>query len=263
VPRLADTGQARPPITRDITLRTLAERNRIWGKLRRAVRAFALSVLMVFCPALCFAQSQLPDPPESKTDNQINVNWFYGAYVPREVPLRPLEADERFKLYLRQTYTTLGIYLKTTLFTLGDQAHDRYPEWGDGFDGFAKRFGTRQAEFAVQNSVIALGDGLLGWEPRYDRCQCKGFWPRTRHAIVRGFVTYDRTEENLRPQLFTYLGAFTGAVTATAWEPGHNPWQVKGYQAAIGQVPIGVGINWIGEFAPEIARVFHKHKEID
>ena len=55
-----------------------------------------------------------------------------------------------------------------------------------------------------------------------------------------------------------YLGAFTGSVTATAW--GHPEWQVKGYQSVITQIPVGMGINWIGEFAPEIARVVHKDK---
>jgi hypothetical protein len=204
------------------------------------------------------AQSVLPDSPEPKKDNQINVNWFYGSYVPKDVPLESLNGDQRFKLYIKQTYTTWGIYIKTTLFALRDQAHNTYPEWGDGFGGFAKRLGTRQAEFVIQNSVTSLGNGLLGWETRYDRCRCSGFWRRTRHAMARNFVTYDSTEKSLRPQLFPYVGAFTGAVTATSWEPGHPQWQVKGYQAVITQVPVGMGINWIGEFAPEIARVLHR-----
>jgi len=231
-----------------------------WGHLRIRLRPLVAFLLMVLCPALCAAQEELPSKPEPKKANQINVNWLYGPYVPKEVPLKSLSRDERFRLYLRQTYTTWGIYLKTTAFALGDQAHNRYPEWGDGFGGFGKRLGTRQAEFIIQNSVISLGDGLLGWEPRYDRCHCTGFWRRTGHTFVRDFVTYDRTEKNLRPQLFTYLGAFAGAVTATAWEPGHNDWQVRGYQAVITQIPVGLAINWIGEFAPEIARAFHKHK---
>jgi len=102
---------------------------------------------------------------------------------------------------------------------------------------------------------------LLGWEPRYDRCRCGGFWPRTGHAIVRNFVTYDRTEKSLRPQLLPYLGAFTGSVTGTAWQPGNHNWEVKGYQAVITQVPVGMAINWIGEFAPEITRVVRRHKK--
>jgi hypothetical protein len=231
------------------------------GYLRIGARALGVILMIILCAALSPAQNQLPKSPEPTRDNQIDVNWLYGSYVPKEVPLKSLKSDARFKLYIRQTYTDWGIYLKSTLFTLSDQAQNRYPEWGDGFAGFAKRFGTRQAEFILQNSVISLGDGVVGWEPRYDRCRCKGFWPRTRHALVRNFVTYDRTEKNLRPQLFPYLGAFTGSVVATNWQPGNPHWEVKGYQAVITQIPIGMGINWIAEFAPEIMRVFHRQKD--
>ena len=60
------------------------------------------------------------------------MNWQYGSYVPKEVSIEPLNADLRFKLYLRSTYTAPGIYIKTILFALKDQAHNTYPEWGDG-----------------------------------------------------------------------------------------------------------------------------------
>ena len=174
----------------------------------------ALGSLIVCCQWCC-AQNQ----GESKKEGQINVNWLYGSYVPKDVPLESLSTDRRFQLYLRQTYTTWGIYIKTTLFAVRDQSHNTYPEWGQSFSGFAKRWGTRQGQFIVQNSVSSFGNGLLGWEPRYDRCRCSGLWPRTRHAIVRNFVTYDRTEKSLRPQLFPYVGAFAGAVISTTWQP--------------------------------------------
>jgi hypothetical protein len=64
----------------------------------------------------------------------------------------------------------------------------------------------------------------------------------------------------MRPQLFPFLGAFVGSVTTTAWEPGNSEWQVKGTQAVIAQIPIGMGINFIGEFAPEITRVIKRNK---
>jgi len=37
-------------------------------------------------------------------------------------------------------------------------------------------------------------------------------------------------------------------------------WDVKGYQAAITQVPFGMVLNWVAEFAPDMARAFRKHK---
>jgi len=104
--------------------------------------------------------------PTKKPGSQINVNWFYGSYVPKDVPLEPLSGDQRLQLYFRQTYTTWGIYIKTMLFTVHDQVHDTNPEWGDGAGGFVKRLGTRQVQFIVQNSVTSLSDGIVGWEPR-------------------------------------------------------------------------------------------------
>ncbi len=132
---------------------------------------------------------------QSSSNKQINVNWIYGAYVPKDVALEPLTNEGRWKLYLRQTYTTPGIYVKTILFTTRDQIQNSPSEWGDGIEGYAKRVGSRQAQFVIQNSLSAAGNAVVGWEPRYDRCRCDGLWPRTRHAIVRNFVTYDRTEK--------------------------------------------------------------------
>jgi len=133
-------------------------------------------------------------------NKQINVNWLYGSYVPKDVALTPLSPRARFTLYVRQTYTTPGIYIKTTLFALHDQVTTRQPEWGSSFAGFSKRLADRQAQFIIQNSIISVGDGLLGWEPRYDRCRCNGFWPRTKHAIIRNFITYDGNGKSLRPK---------------------------------------------------------------
>jgi hypothetical protein len=219
-------------------------------------------MVLVILVTGCLAQGIIcPTPSRSQTaGNQLDVNWLYGSYIPKNVPRQPLNGSQRASLYVRQTYTTPGIYVKTTLFTLHDQIKNNYPQWGDGFGGFAKRLGNRQVQFVIQNSVTSLGDGVLGWEPRYDRCSCEGFWPRTRHAVARNFVTYGRTEKSLRPQVMPYIGAFGASALATKWEPGNSEWMAKGYQGAITQVFVGAGINWIGEFAPEIGRVLKRKK---
>jgi hypothetical protein len=254
--------QARHAITGVIHIGRNRPAGRVYDSLSAVGRFLRTTVIV-----LTLSQSMMfaDEPPQvsvaSSENRQINVNWLYGSYVPKDVPLESMSGKTRFNLYIRQTYTTWGIYVKTFFFATQDQAHGTFPEWGNGFEGYMKRFGSRQAQFIVQNSTISLGDGLLGWEPRYDRCRCNGFWPRTGHALARNFVTYARTEKSLRPQLLPYIGAFAGSVTATAWEPGNPNWQIKGYQAVVTQVPVGMGIYWIGEFAPEIFRVFKKHKK--
>jgi hypothetical protein len=220
-----------------------------------------VALVLIVLAVTGVAQQQTTNQSTGSTTNkQINVNWLYGSYVPKDAELRPLTGGERLKLYVRQTYLTPGIYIKTTLFALRDHVADSNPEWGDDFGGFAKRLGNRQVQFIIQNSLTSLGDGVLGWEPRYDRCRCDHFWPRTRHAILRNLVTYDRTEQSLRPQLMPYVSAFSASAIATTWQPGNPSWEIKGYQAVITQFFVGAGINWIGEFAPEITRVLRRKK---
>ena len=95
----------------------------------------------------------------------------------------------------------------------------------------------------TQNALAGLGNGLLGYEPRYNRCRWTGFWPRARHALIRNFVTYDRAEQHLRPQLGMYAGAFGAGVIAGTWVPDNPSLIAKGYQGVTTQVVFGMCAN--------------------
>jgi hypothetical protein len=191
---------------------------------------------------------------------ELQVNWLYGAYLPRGAPRESLTSKQRQKLYLRQTFTTPGIYFKTVMFSAGDQLNESPPDWGGGIGGYARRVASRQAQFVLQNSFVAWGNWKLGYEPRYDRCRCSGFWPRTGHAIVRNFITYDRTERWYRPQIALYAGAFTSGVVAGTWKPKDRNLFAEGYRAAFTQAGFGIAANWLGEFAPDILRIVLRRK---
>lgn len=202
--------------------------------------------------------AQFPENPLPQTqseDNAINVNWLYGAYVPRGVKLEPLTNHQRGQLYLRQTYLTWGIYLKTAMFAVGDQATNSPEEWGDGLGGYGKRIASRYGQFAIQNTFTSTGNLLLGYEPRYERCDCSGAWSRLKHALVRNFVTYNRTEKSRRPQIAMYAGAMGAGMVASTWRPEHSKVWVEGYQSAITQAAFGSFSNVLGEFAPDIGRL--------
>jgi hypothetical protein len=206
------------------------------------------------------AGSSKSSSPPTQSQEELKVNWLYGAYVDKDVPLHPLSNHQRFQLFLRQSFLTPGVYVKTAFFSLSDQARGNPEEWGDGFGGYAKRTGSRYGQFVAQNALSGAGNALLGYEPRYDRCRCTGFWPRTRHAVVRNFVTYNRTEKELRPQLGMYAGAFGGGVISATWQPDNPSLLTRGYQGIVTQAIFGVGANWLGEFAPDIKRVLKGKK---
>ena len=176
----------------------------------------------------------------------------------------PLTGDQRFKLYLRQTYTTPGIYVKTVLFSIHDQAKETEPAWGDGISGYGKRLGSLHAGNIIQNSLTSLGNAAVGFEPRYDRCRCEGTWPRIRHAVVRNFITYGGTDDKeIRPQIMSYAAAFGAGVTVASWEPDNPSVLTRGYQSMVTQAWVGVVVDALAEFAPDIKRMLRKNKAHD
>ncbi len=227
-------------------------------------RSCAIAFVLLPLVTACCAQetTQTSRTPESAPVNtQLPVNWLYGAYIPKDAPLVALNGRQRFKLYIRQTYTTPGIYIKTGFFAVHDQVTNSPSAWGDGFSGFAERLGSNHAVNIIQNSFTSLGQGVVGWEPRYDRCRCTGGWLRFRHAFIRNFITYDRTEQSMRPNIMPFAAAFGAGAIGSTWNPNNPAVVVKGYQSAITQAWVGVVVNSIGEFAPDIKRRFRRKKD--
>jgi len=143
------------------------------------------------------------------------------------------------------------------MFSAGlDQARGEPYQWGGGMPGYGRRYAARYGEFVVQNSFVAAGNAVLGYEPRYDFCRCRGFWPRTEHAISRNFVAYNRTERELRPQIPTYAGAFGAGMLYSSWLPErHNVWKGGAY-SVLSQAGIGSAYNVVSEFSLDILHKF-------
>jgi hypothetical protein len=227
-------------------------------------RASILALLFLVSSGRAQEPSTGLETHATSVNTTLPVNWVYGAYIPKDAPIVPLTGGERFKLYLRQTYTTPGIYVKTGIFAIHDQAKETEPEWGDGISGFGKRVGSLQAGNIIQNSLTALGNAAAGFEPRYDRCRCEGAWPRIRHAVVRNFITYGGGDDKaIRPQIMSYAAAFGAGVTVASWEPSYSSVLPKGYQSVVTQAWVGVVVDGLAEFAPDIKRMLHKNKADD
>src|SRR5947209_6267632 len=109
------------------------------GAFSQLTNTIWLGLILSMLLTTASAQQTSSAPTQPPVNTELPVNWLYGAYVPKDVPLVPLDGRERFKLYIRQTYTTPGIYIKTGFFAVHDQIENSPPDWGDGFPGFAKR----------------------------------------------------------------------------------------------------------------------------
>jgi len=203
----------------------------------------------------CWSQ----DSPAANQE-QLNVHWLYGAYVPKDAPLVALTDRQREKLFVRQTFTTPGIYLKSVFVGLIDQASGSPYQWGGGFEGYGRRVASVYGRSAIQNVFSAAGNAALKYEPRYDRCQCTGFGARTKHAVIRNFMTYNQSEKEWRPQFALYGGALGAGMLSGVWTPRSSVWS-EGYRGVLTQAGFGVLSNWFGEFAPDIKRKLKRQKQ--
>lgn len=180
--------------------------------------------------------------------------WIAGVYVGRNRKLVTLTTKQREEIYLRQTLTTPGAYMKRAFGAGIDQASGAPRQWDDGWGGFGERWASREGQFITANTLAALGNAKLGYEVRYDKCKCSGLWPRTRHAIVRNLMTYDRSEQHLRPQWALYGGALGGGMVASAWKPSGQSVFTQGAIGMAGQLGWGTVLNFVTEFSTEINR---------
>src|SRR5260370_3087240 len=191
---------------------------------------FGLGLFVLPVAAEASLDNKYPESPTtevnapSKTERlgRLPIEWIIGPYIPVQGQLETLSNAQRGQIYVRQTFLTAGSYVARAFSAGLDQARGEPSDWGGGFDGYGKRYAARYGEFVIQNSILSGRNALLGYEPRYDFCRCDGFWPRTRHAISRNFVAYNRSERNLRPQIPLYGGAFAAGVVLQTLPPGQN-----------------------------------------
>lgn len=229
---------------------------------------FLLLCASVFLAASSRAQETLPSAPQpEKKPGQSEVQKVesvlvvlknlpaervIGPYIPSSGPFIPLTAKQREEVYLRQTFVTPGPYV-VRLFSAGvDQARDFPSQWGGGFGAYGERVANRYGRLLIANSVSALGNAALGYEPRYDLCRCHGFGSRVRHAVMRDFLTYNRSERELRPAIPSYAGAFVSGVVSSQWLPGKQSVLRSGAFAMASQAGYGSAYNIFSEFAVDI-----------
>jgi hypothetical protein len=94
------------------------------------------------------------------------------------------------------------------------------PEWGQGAEGFGKRFGS---DFAIAAIATTTRFGLaeaLKEDTLYYRCECSGVWQRTGHAVTSTF-TARRGEDGHRVfSIPALLAPYVGTMTAVyGWFP--------------------------------------------
>jgi hypothetical protein len=101
-----------------------------------------------------------------------------------------------------------------------NQLNDTVPQWHQGAAGYARRFGSDLGIASVRTTTrYALAEALHE-DTLYYRCECTGFLPRTRHAVL-STLTGRRGADGHTVFSFSQLAApYAGTMVAVyGWYP--------------------------------------------
>jgi hypothetical protein len=123
----------------------------------------------------------------------------------------PLTPGQKFKVVARGVFDPTEFVLVGFVAGLG-QASDSDPSYGQGAQGYAKRYGTAYGDNAIENFMAsAVFPSVLHQDPRYYQLGHGGFRKRAIHALSRVVITRADSGQTQ----FNYSEIF-GAGTAAA-----------------------------------------------
>jgi hypothetical protein len=208
-------------------------------------------------PPVAINQSPDDRPAQAARDRQrLSVNPVTGLVTSSATNYQPLTGKERWKVYWKQNYFSIGAYFGPVFTALVlDQTTNSPAQWGGGMAGFGLRVASRTVGGIIQGSVQAPLAAVLHEDVRYISSPQHGFKRRALHAVEYSFLTYN-TQGHTTVN-FANLGAYYASTAiSTAWLPDRKG-SFASYTFSNGseQIALSVPVNLLQEFWPEITRV--------
>ncbi len=186
---------------------------------QRQVLLPLLATITLWPAPVAPAQSSAPGVNDAQTRKDApSVTPVASATEPTAYH-RPGER-EKFRTF---AFDAFGPYpfLTAALAAGYQQARDKPPDWGEGWDSLGTRFGSDYGiQLITTTTRYALAE-VFREDTVYYRCSCAGFTPRLKHAVI-STVTARRGEDGHRVFSLAALGApYAGTMTAVlGWYPG-------------------------------------------
>ena len=145
-------------------------------RIRQAVVLLSATVVFVTLPLLAWSQSGLSSGDSSGERGNATVGRLDLTYV-RPSPRTTLN---------HYVFDAFGPYpfLSTAFFAGFDQGTNTPPEWGQGFAGYAERYGSDFGISLVGTSTRYGLAAVFKEDTSYYRCDCNGITPRLRYAMM-------------------------------------------------------------------------------
>ena len=170
---------------------------------------------------------------------------FYTSFLWNAAPLKP---KQKFRLAIRSATDPVTFF--TTGFLAGiQQARDTYPDYGQGAEGYAKRYGADYTDLFVGRMLGgAVFPSLFRQDPRYFYQGTGTITSRAWHALSSAFIC--RGDNGHRQFNYSHiLGNFAAGGISNLYRPEEN----RGVALAIDNALLHTAANAAGNLAREFA----------
>src|SRR5258706_10469805 len=191
---------------------------------------------------------------DQKGGINVEINPITGVGTVSAVDYQALAGAQRWHLYFRQNFTTVGAYLGIFMGSVLDQLGNQPPEWGQGISGYGERLVSRFGSGIVQGTIQASACALVKQDPRYIRSGSERPWPRAVHALLYSVLTYNN-EGKPRLAVATVGSYYSSSMIATTWLPTRYSPLGDGVRDGNRQVILASLSNLVQEFWPEIRKI--------
>jgi hypothetical protein len=192
--------------------------------------------------------------------NLIGIEPALARTLPNAPPYAALSGQQKFHIFLRQAYSPFTFV--TTAFDAGlAQLSDDWPAYGQGMEGYGKRYGAMLANHEAASFFQRfLLPAVFHQDPRYfRRGSQEPFLPRVGYSASRVFIT---RADNGHATFNTSL--VLGLLLVASVTNSYYPRPQRGLEETMSR--FGGGLisnaqdNLLREFWPDFTRLFHRHE---
>jgi hypothetical protein len=175
----------------------------------------------------------------------------------------PLTTGQKFKVVARGSFDPFQFAWYGLLSGI-NEANGSEPGYGNGFQGYAKRYGASFADGTIENFMVgAVMASALRQDPRFYQKSDGGFMHRVGYAVSRIFITRGdsgRTEFNASE---IFGSAIAAGISTYSYHP-HADKTLDNTMSVWGtQVGYDTLTTVIKEFWPDLRRKFGKKTKTD
>jgi hypothetical protein len=202
------------------------------------------------------SQSSAGNEPSAVESSLFSSLFMAGRTQEQFTPLTP---GERFNVYARDLLSPFHFFMAGTSAAVS-QAQNVPAAWGQGAEGYGKRFANYYASATVSDMLQMAGEDLLHEDNLYYGSGYHGIWKRVKYAVRSSVLA--RSDDGTQHLSMSQIGSTAAAAfISRTWQPRSNDSAGDGAVSFGIQMATNAGVNVVREFLPDITRhIFHRRE---